>query len=64
MSQTQVVTSTVKIPKYTQALETTHQLEWASLSTLDLSTFDTPIGKQELASQLKNAIEQIGKRIS
>lgn len=60
MSQTQVETSTVKIPQYTQALETTHELDWADLSTLDLSKFDSPGGKEELASQLQKAIEQIG----
>lgn len=68
MSQTQVGTTTqsktaktVKIPLYTQALETTHELDWADLATLDLSKFDNPDGKQELAAQLHNAVDQIGR---
>ena len=66
MSQTRVETSTSikpisKIPPYTQAPETTHDLDWADLSTLDLSKFDIPGGKEELAKQLHNAIKQIGK---
>ncbi|KAL2064207.1 hypothetical protein VTL71DRAFT_4701 [Oculimacula yallundae] len=61
MSQTQVETSTsTVIPFYTQVPETTHELDWADLATLDLSTFGAPGGKQALATQLKNAIEQIG----
>ena len=42
--------------------ETAHQLDWADLATLDLSTFHEPGGRQLLAAQLKIAIEQIGKR--
>lgn len=65
MSQTQVLTTTqsrtVEIPLYTQALETTYELDWADLATLDLSKFDIPGGKQQLAVQLHNAIEQIGR---
>jgi hypothetical protein len=65
MSQTQVETSTTsrplgKIPQYTQLPETNHELDWADLATLDLSKFDTESGKQELAKQLHNAIQQIG----
>ncbi|KAG4430558.1 hypothetical protein IFR05_013960 [Cadophora sp. M221] len=61
MPQTQVGTSTVdSIPLYTQVPETSHELDWADLATLDLSTFNTPGGKQALALQLKNTIEQIG----
>jgi len=62
MSETHVLTSTRsgKVSQYTQALETTAELDWADLSTLDLSKFDSPGGKQDLAKQLQNAIEQIG----
>jgi hypothetical protein len=66
MSQTEVATSTSsvgrlgKIPQYTQVPETVHELDWADLATLDLSKFDAPGGKQELAQQLQNAIQQIG----
>jgi hypothetical protein len=63
MSTTQVLTATKqgKIPTYTQALETTHELDWAELATLDLAKFDLPGGKKELATQLQNAIDQIGE---
>jgi hypothetical protein len=65
MSQTQVETTTSdpkpgNILQYQQAPETTCQLDWADLATLDLSKFNEPGGKQELAKQLQNAIEQIG----
>jgi hypothetical protein len=49
-----------QIPQYTQAPETTHELDWANLATLDLSKFDAPGGKEDLAKQLHTAIEQIG----
>jgi hypothetical protein len=65
MSQTQVRTSSSsvvsRIPQYTQVPETTHELDWADLATLDLSKFKEPGGKEELAKQLHNAIEQIGQ---
>jgi len=35
-------------------------VDWAELATLDLSKFDTPGGKEDLAKQLFNAIQQIG----
>ena len=35
-------------------------VEWADLITLDLSTFNTPGGKEKLASQLSDAIHRIG----
>ena len=65
MSQTEVTTSTSvkrlgKIPQYTQVPETVHELDWADLATLDLSKFDIPGGKQELAQKLQDAVQQIG----
>jgi isopenicillin N synthase-like dioxygenase len=35
-------------------------VEWADLVTLDLSTFDTPGGKEKLAAQLKDAVHNVG----
>ena len=66
MPETQVKTFTSsrplgKIPHYTQLPETSHELDWADLATLDLSKFDAPGGKEELAKQLHNAIQQIGE---
>jgi hypothetical protein len=64
MSKTQLKTSSSStlgtIPQYTQVPETTHELDWADLATLDLSKFSEAGGKEELAKQLHNAIEQIG----
>jgi hypothetical protein len=36
-------------------------VDWADLVTLDLSKFDQPGGKQELAAQLFDAVNRIGK---
>jgi hypothetical protein len=35
-------------------------VEWADLVTLDLSKFDAPGGKQELANQLRDALHHVG----
>ncbi|KAL2862501.1 putative oxidoreductase, 2OG-Fe(II) oxygenase family [Aspergillus lucknowensis] len=48
------------IPTYHQVPETTYDLDWADLSTLDLSLFDQPGGKERLAKQLLDAIQNIG----
>lgn len=66
MSQTQVETSAPstrsgKILHYQQVPETTHDLDWADLATLDISKFGEPEGKEKLAEQLHNAIRQIGE---
>lgn len=66
MSQTKdemrTVSKSVKIPVYTQASETTYDLDWADLATLDLSKFEDYNGKRELAAQLHNAIQHIGRQ--
>ncbi|KAJ5169353.1 Oxoglutarate/iron-dependent dioxygenase [Penicillium coprophilum] len=48
------------IPTYHQAPETTFDLDWADLATLDLALFDQPGGKEQLAKQLFEAIQKIG----
>ncbi|OOF90424.1 hypothetical protein ASPCADRAFT_10657 [Aspergillus carbonarius ITEM 5010] len=45
---------------YVQVPETSEDLDWADLRTLDLSKFDKPGGKQELAAELTKAIEDVG----
>ena len=35
-------------------------VDWADLATLDLSQFDQPGGKEQLAKQLFDAIQKIG----
>lgn len=39
-------------------------VDWADLATLDLSRFDQPGGKEDLAKQLFDAIQNIGWYIS
>ena len=62
-------TSTVKMgsienmnehTRYQDVAETSAELDWADLITIDLSKFDRPAGKEELAKQLKTAISTVG----
>ncbi|KAF2099076.1 Clavaminate synthase-like protein [Rhizodiscina lignyota] len=46
--------------RYQGIKETTAELEWADLITIDLSKFDEPGGKAKLAAQLKHAISTVG----
>ncbi|KAI8712045.1 hypothetical protein NCS52_01469700 [Fusarium sp. LHS14.1] len=48
------------LPAYKQVDETKYDLDWADLVTLDLSKFDQPGGKEALAKQLFDAIQNIG----
>lgn len=52
-------TETVVLP-YLEAPETSASLEWADLARLDLSKFDKPGGKNELAAEFTKAMEEIG----
>ncbi|PIA94103.1 hypothetical protein CB0940_07992 [Cercospora beticola] len=45
---------------YKQVPETKADLDWAELVTLDLSLFDQPNGKQQLADQLAYAAQHVG----
>lgn len=55
---------TVTLEEYVQVPETSENLDWADLVTLDLSDFDQPGGKQKLAAEFSRAIEDVGKRES
>ena len=46
--------------RYQDISETTADLDWAELATIDLGLFDTPGGKHKLASQLKHGIITVG----
>lgn len=48
------------LPKYEQAPVTQAELDWADLVTLDLEDFDRPGGKDRLAKQLFEAVQNIG----
>lgn len=52
-------TETIALP-YIQVPETSECLDWADLATLDLSKFDQPGGKEELAAEFLKANEEIG----
>ena len=51
---------TANYTRYQDITETTADLEWAELVTIDLSEFDKLGGKQKLAAQLKHAISTVG----
>lgn len=55
-----MATVTQQVLEYVQAPETSADLDWADLATLDLSKYDQPGGKQELATEFKKAIEEVG----
>lgn len=46
--------------EYVQVPETSEALDWADLRTLDLSKFDQPGGRQRLAEEFTQAIEDVG----
>ncbi|KAJ5870710.1 gibberellin 2-oxidase [Penicillium solitum] len=50
----------VPIEPWGRPEETTEDLDWAPLATIDLSKFDEPGGKQELAKQLYDAVSKVG----
>lgn len=57
-----MATTTIGAPpiSYVQVPETSEDLEWADLRTLDLAKFDQPGGKHQLAAELTTAIEDVG----
>lgn len=50
----------VLVKPWNRPAETTEDLEWAPLTKIDLSRFDEPGGKQELAKQLYDAVTRVG----
>ncbi|KAI8317689.1 Aldehyde dehydrogenase [Colletotrichum sp. SAR11_240] len=53
-------TSTLLVKPWSRPQETKEDLDWAPLTTIDLSRFDEPGGKQDLAKQLYDAITRVG----
>lgn len=51
---------TTLVKPWNRPKQTSEELDWAELPKLDLSRFDEPGGKQELASQLHDAITRLG----
>lgn len=56
---TTVTMNTVTLP-YDQEPETAENLDWADLITLDLSKVEGHGGKQELATEFRRAIDEVG----
>lgn len=56
MSSTETLT-------WTKPATSAEEGNWADLVTLDLSKFDQPGGKQELAAEFTRAIEEVGTLI-
>ncbi|KAI1615227.1 gibberellin 2-oxidase [Exophiala viscosa] len=52
--------SQVLVKPWNRPAETKENLEWAPLTKIDLSRFDEPGGKQELAKQLYDAVTRVG----
>ncbi|PLB55860.1 gibberellin 2-oxidase [Aspergillus steynii IBT 23096] len=55
-----VSTDRVPVEPWTRPAPTTKNLDWAPLVQIDLSRFDEPGGKQELAKQLYDAVTRVG----
>lgn len=60
MAAAQVLSQPTPLPKYEQVEVTKEELDWADLVTLDLEDFDRPGGKDRLAKQLFDAVQNIG----
>ncbi|KAI9665714.1 MAG: hypothetical protein M1821_003648 [Bathelium mastoideum] len=50
------VSEQIPLPQWTPPAKTKHDLPWADLSVIDLSSYDEPDGEEKLASQLKEAV--------
>ncbi|KAK7916860.1 2OG-Fe(II) oxygenase superfamily protein [Apiospora marii] len=48
------------LPKWQRPEKTQHDLPWADIQIIDLSTFDDPGGKEKLAAELRDAIHHTG----
>ncbi|KAI7777587.1 flavonol synthase [Diaporthe eres] len=48
------------LPKWKRPAKTSHDLPWADIKVLDLSTFDEPGGKEKLAEELRDAVHNTG----
>jgi len=53
-------TDRVLVKPWSRPSPTTADLDWAPLTKIDLSRFDEPGGKQELAAQLADAVNRVG----
>lgn len=49
-------TPTDPLPKWQRPAPTKHDLPWADIAIIDLSTYDEPGGKEKLAEELRDAV--------
>ena len=55
-----IVSDRILVKPWSRPRETSENLDWAPLVKIDLSHFDEPGGKQELAKQLYDAVTKVG----
>jgi gibberellin 2-oxidase len=56
----QVSPSQILVKPWSRPVQTKERLDWAPLTTIDLSRFDEPGGKQQLAKDLYDAVTRVG----
>ncbi|KAK7885197.1 hypothetical protein LTR67_010688 [Exophiala xenobiotica] len=56
----QVSPSQILVKPWSRPVQTKEPLDWAPLTTIDLSRFDEPGGKQQLAKDLYDAVTRVG----
>ncbi len=56
----QVSPSQILVKPWNRPVQTKEKLDWAPLTTIDLSRFDEPGGKQQLAKDLYDAVTRVG----
>jgi hypothetical protein len=54
------ISDRILVKPWSRPRETSENLDWAPLVKIDLSRFDEPGGKQELAKQLYDAVTRVG----
>ncbi|KAK1517846.1 2OG-Fe(II)oxygenase superfamily protein [Colletotrichum costaricense] len=50
----------VSLPKWQRPAKTKHELPWADIAVIDISKFDQPGGKKQLAEELRQAVHETG----
>jgi hypothetical protein len=50
----------ILVKPWSRPAQTSEPLDWAPLTKIDLSRFDDPAGRQELAKQLYDAVTRVG----
>jgi hypothetical protein len=48
-----------ELPQWKRPAKTKANLDWANISVIDISSFDEPGRKEELAEELRNAVSSL-----